>query len=211
MCSRATRPSSACRPARRLRTPATSANLALQRGRPGTGTEPSVSKAFDAKSRSPAVSGFACVLTYLFFRLKKASLPRYCATSSPSSSSMRSSWLYLATRSVRLGAPVLIWPALSATAMSAMSRLGLARTMGDDRGVARAVRHLDSVQGLGQRADLVDLDQDGVGNTQSMPFFRRVVLVTNRSSPTSWILSPSALVSIAQPPNPLRPCRPRGR
>ena len=39
---------------------------------------------------------------------------------SSSSSSMRSSWLYLATRSVRLGAPVLIWPALTATAMSAM-------------------------------------------------------------------------------------------
>ena len=54
-----------------------------------------------------------------YFRLKKASLPRYCATSS-SSPSMRSSWLYLATRSVRLGAPVLIWPALVATTMSAM-------------------------------------------------------------------------------------------
>ena len=41
------------------------------------------------------------------YRLKKASRPRYCATS-PSSSSMRSSWLYFATRSVREGAPVLI-------------------------------------------------------------------------------------------------------
>ena len=33
---------------------------------------------------------------------------------------MRSSWLYLATRSERHGAPVLIWPALVATAMSAI-------------------------------------------------------------------------------------------
>ena len=33
---------------------------------------------------------------------------------------MRSSWLYLATRSERAGAPVLIWPMLSATARSAM-------------------------------------------------------------------------------------------
>ena len=33
---------------------------------------------------------------------------------------MRSSWLYLATRSVREADPVLIWPALVATAMSAM-------------------------------------------------------------------------------------------
>ena len=54
-----------------------------------------------------------------YFRLKKAFMPGYSATS-PSSSSMRSSWLYLATRSVRLGAPVLIWPAFRATAMSAM-------------------------------------------------------------------------------------------
>ena len=34
---------------------------------------------------------------------------------------MRSSWLYLATRSPRAGAPVLIWPALVATARSAMN------------------------------------------------------------------------------------------
>ena len=33
----------------------------------------------------------------------------------------------------------------------------------------------------------------------SMPFFRNFVLVTNRSSPTSWILSPSASVSFFQP------------
>ena len=52
-------------------------------------------------------------------RLKNAVLPGY-SEMSPSSSSMRSSWLYLATRSVRLGAPVLIWPAFRATAMSAM-------------------------------------------------------------------------------------------
>ena len=33
---------------------------------------------------------------------------------------MRRSWLYLAMRSVRLAEPVLIWPALVATARSAM-------------------------------------------------------------------------------------------
>ena len=32
---------------------------------------------------------------------------------------MRSSWLYLATRSLRQGAPVLIWPVFSPTARSA--------------------------------------------------------------------------------------------
>jgi hypothetical protein len=40
--------------------------------------------------------------------------------SPPSSSSIRKSWLYLAMRSDRLAEPVLIWPALVATAMSAM-------------------------------------------------------------------------------------------
>ena len=40
--------------------------------------------------------------------------------SSPSISSMRRSWLYFAMRSVRQREPVLIWPALVATAMSAM-------------------------------------------------------------------------------------------
>src|SRR5215470_20426190 len=38
----------------------------------------------------------------------------------PSSSSMRSSWLYFAMRSVREAEPVLIWPAPVATARSAI-------------------------------------------------------------------------------------------
>ena len=49
----------------------------------------------------------------------KAPKPGYWAAP-PSSSSMRSSWLYLATRSLRLGAPVLIWQVFRATARSAM-------------------------------------------------------------------------------------------
>src|SRR6056297_1514191 len=49
----------------------------------------------------------------------RAARPRYSA-SSPRACSMRSSWLYLATRSLRAGAPVLIWPQLVATARSAM-------------------------------------------------------------------------------------------
>src|SRR5688572_28711453 len=48
-----------------------------------------------------------------------ASQPAYLAVS-PSSASMRISWLYFATRSERAGAPVLICPVLSATARSAM-------------------------------------------------------------------------------------------
>lgn len=45
--------------------------------------------------------------------------PAYRAAE-PSSSSMRSSWLYLALRSERQGAPVLIWPVDRPTARSAM-------------------------------------------------------------------------------------------
>ena len=72
-----------------------------------------------AKNRAALAGGPVLLSGVSYFRLKKAFLPGYCAAS-PSSSSMRSSWLYLATRSVRLGAPVLIWPAFRATAMSAM-------------------------------------------------------------------------------------------
>ncbi|MNX46846.1 hypothetical protein D3C86_773940 [compost metagenome] len=39
--------------------------------------------------------------------------------------------------------------------------------MGKDGGVARALGHLDGGQGLGQGADLVDLDQDGVGRAEA--------------------------------------------
>ena len=59
-----------------------------------------------SKTVEPPFGGPIAVISN-YFRLKKASMPGYCATS-PSSSSMRSSWLYLATRSERLGAPVLI-------------------------------------------------------------------------------------------------------
>ena len=103
---------------------------------------------------------------------------------------MRSSWLYLATRSERHSEPVLICVALVPTAMSAMVRvLGLARAVRDDRGVARARRHLDRGERLGQRADLVDLDQDRVGDLlRRCPPAGSSVLVTNRSSPTSCTL-----------------------
>src|SRR5262245_11693181 len=53
-----------------------------------------------------------------FLALVHSSAPYRAAP--PRSSSIRSSWLYLAMRSVRLAEPVLIWPALVATAMSAM-------------------------------------------------------------------------------------------
>ena len=54
-----------------------------------------------------------------FFARGNAAQPGYSALP-PSRSSIRSSWLYFATRSERAGEPVLIWPAPSATARSAI-------------------------------------------------------------------------------------------
>ena len=51
--------------------------------------------------------------------VNRASRPANTAVA-PSSSSMRSSWLYLQTRSVRLADPVLICPAAVPTARSAI-------------------------------------------------------------------------------------------
>ena len=81
----------------------------------------------------------------------------------PSSSSMRSSWLYLQMRSVRLADPVLIWPAAVPTARSAI----VVSSVSPERcemivGVAGVTRHADRVERFGDRADLIELDQNGV-------------------------------------------------
>ena len=109
-------------------------------------------------------------------------------------SSMRSSWLYFATRSLRLAEPVLIWPARVPTARSAIVRvLGLARAVRGDRRVAGVPRHLHRVERLGDRADLIELDQQRVADALRDAFAARISgLVTNTSSPTSCTLSPSA-------------------
>ena len=77
---------------------------------------------------------------------------------------MRSSWLYFATRSVRLSEPVLIWPAVGRHRDVRDGRVfGLAGAMADDGGVVVVLGQLDGVERLGERADLVDLDEDRVG------------------------------------------------
>ena len=78
---------------------------------------------------------------------------------------MRRSWLYLAMRSVREAEPVLICPALVATARSAMKVSSVSpERWRDDGGIAVAAGELDGVEGLGDGADLIDLDEDGVGD-----------------------------------------------
>ena len=124
----------------------------------------SVSKFFDTLTRPPANCRWPLVISLPYFRLKNASLPRYCATS-PSSSSMRSSWLYLATRSVAAGRTGLDLAGVGDQRnIGDGGVFGLTGAVGDHGGITGPVGHLDGVQGLGQGADLVDLDEDGVGN-----------------------------------------------
>src|ERR1019366_8362056 len=62
----------------------------------------------------------AVAYQYQLDHCRKAFLPSNCAAA-PNCSSMRSNWLYLTMRSVRLAEPVLIWPAPVATTRSAMN------------------------------------------------------------------------------------------
>src|SRR5205085_7513892 len=50
----------------------------------------------------------------------------------------------------------------------------LTRTMRNDRRAAVSLRELDAVQGLRQRSDLIDLDQDRVCYTQVDPFLQKL-------------------------------------
>ena len=78
---------------------------------------------------------------------------------------MRSSWLYFATRSERAGAPVLIWPGAERDGEVGDRRvLRLARAVRHDRRVAGALREPHRLDRLGQRADLVHLDEDRVAD-----------------------------------------------
>ena len=80
---------------------------------------------------------------------------------------MRSSWLYFATRSDRAGAPGLDLPAAGGDGEVGDRRvLGLAGAVRHDGRVAGVARHRDRVERLGERADLVDLDEDRVADAE---------------------------------------------
>jgi hypothetical protein len=84
------------------------------------------------------------------------------------------------------GCPVLIWPQFVATGEVGDRRvLRLAAAVAHHARVAVRGRELDGVERLGERADLVDLDEHAVRDARSMPIRRRATFVTNRSSPTS--------------------------
>ena len=76
---------------------------------------------------------------------------------------MRSNWLYLAMRSVRLAEPVLIWPALVANHQVRDERIfGFAGAVRNHRCVMRRRGHVHGLQRFGDRADLIQLDQNRI-------------------------------------------------
>lgn len=62
---------------------------------------------------------------------------------------------------------------------------GFTGAVREDSGVSVFLGELDGVEGLGEGADLVYFDEDGVRNTEIDSFWRNLELVTKRSSPTS--------------------------
>ena len=113
---------------------------------------------------------------------------------------MRSSWLYFATRSDRAGAPVLIWPQLVATARSAIvvSSVSPERWLIMQRKPLRWASSTESRVSVSEPIWLT-LTSRALADFSVMPRPRRSTLVTKRSSPTIWVLSPSCAVSFCQP------------
>ena len=123
-----------------------------------------------------------------------AARPAYFAAE-PSCSSMRISWLYLASRSERDSEPVLICPQLQATARSAIVEvLGFARAVRHHRGVGRRGGRYRRRRAFPTSEPIwLTLTRIELATPILMPDFSRSVLVTNRSSPTSWTFLPSSV------------------
>src|SRR6185436_5636220 len=113
---------------------------------------------------------------------------------------MRSSWLYLATRSPRAGAPVLIWPQLVATARSeiVVSSVSPERWLITQLNPARCARLTASRVSVTEPI-WFSLTSSEFAERSAMPRRSRSELVTNRSSPTTWTRSPTVAVSSCQP------------
>src|SRR5208283_3240160 len=138
-------------------------------------------------------------VTYDAERLANALLPAYTAPA-PSSKPMRSSWLYFATRSDRERLPVLIWPALVATARSAMNASSVSpeRWLMIERYPAFVAMRMASK--VSETVPIwFSLMRMALAVPVSMPRARRVVFVTKMSSPTSWRRVPRRLVCAFHP------------
>ena len=122
------------------------------------------------------------------------------AADSPRSSSMRSSWLNLATRSDRAGAPALICPQLVATARSAIVVSSVSPERWDitDAYAERVATETASRVSVSVPIWLT-FTRMALATPASMPRSRRSTLVTNKSSPTSCTRSLNASVSMRHP------------
>ena len=134
------------------------------------------------------------VRTSGFFRLPAITggtpSARRTARRAPSSSSMRRSWLYFAMRSVRLAEPVLIWPAPRGHRQVRDERIfRFARAVRDDRRCSPRSAAICIASSVSVSVPIwFTLIRIELAMPFSMPCASRSVLVTNRSSPTSWIL-----------------------
>mmetsp|Transcript_5336 Transcript_5336/g.14340 ORF Transcript_5336/g.14340 Transcript_5336/m.14340 type:complete len:429 (+) Transcript_5336:208-1494(+) len=118
--------------------------------------------------------------------MKRHFSPAYTAFS-PSSSSMRSSWLYLALRSERQGAPVLIWPVDRPTAKSAMKQSSVSPDLWlvitpQPASLDILTASMDSVR----EPIWLTFRSKELTAFCSMPRLTRMGFVTSMSSPTTW-------------------------
>ena len=124
---------------------------------------------------------------------------------------MRSSWLYFATRSLRAGAPVLIWPCRARRRGRRSSRPPSRPSGGTSPRCSRSPAR-------GRTASIVSvsvpiwftLTRIELATPRSMPCCSRSGFVTKRSSPTSCTRSPRSRGQRA-PTRPSRPPRSRPR
>src|SRR5579859_1011781 len=144
----------------------------------------------------------------LHLRQRSGALPLKRAAE-PNSSSMRSNWLYLAMRSVREAEPVLICPAPVATARSAMNVSSVSPERCEMIELYPALRASSIASIVSVTLPIwLSLINMALAMPSLIPRDNRSVLVTNRSSPTSWIfLGPNAETGFLDsgPANPAGP------
>src|SRR6476646_7617761 len=118
----------------------------------------------------------------------------------PSSSSIRRSWLYLAIRSCRLALPVLICPALVATAMSEM----VVSSVSPERWLMTVVNLFRLASSIASNVSVrlpiwLTFTRMLFPQPFLIPSSSRLTFVTNRSSPPSWIFAPNSAVNFFHP------------
>merc|ERR1719440_2188421 len=116
---------------------------------------------------------------------------------SPSSSSMRRSWLYFARRSERHGAPVLICPVRRPTTKSAMKVSSVSPERCDTitpQPASWLILHA-SIASVTEPIWFT-FRRRALHAFFSIPIFTRVGLVTVKSSPTIWIFSPICALNL---------------